>query len=307
MDTPAHAASSPESQVADIRAAAAAEARHIATIRKLCTGQHAEIEAQAITEGWDPTRTELALLRASRPQGPYLVRGTAHDRFGPAQLLEAALALNRPFIRLERHYPADLLQAAEDRHGRRWKLREAICLVAQANGYAGSPSLEAHSLGEAMCYAGTFPLTLQAAGSSTLSLPSILSNLLNKELLDAYQEQDQTWRRIAIVCSVNDFKIVTSHRLLDNMAYKPVAPEGELKHGTVSEETYTRQIHTYGRMFALTRDKIIDDDLGAFDDIRTRLAEDIAVSFQLSIWPLPPLIVLIQCFQYCRAIKSLFG
>lgn len=119
-------------------------------------------------------------------------------------------------------------------------------------------------------FAWTLPLTLQAAASSTLSLPNILSNLLNKELLEAYEEQDQTWRRIAVVRSVSDFNIVTSHRLLDNLEYEPVAPDGELKHGTVSEETYTRQVHTYGRMFALTRDKIINDDLSAFDDIRTR-------------------------------------
>ncbi|MCS7046957.1 MAG: DUF2190 family protein, partial [Gemmataceae bacterium] len=174
VDTPAHAAPSPESHVAAIRAAAAAEVERIATIRKLCAGQHAEIEAQAIAEGWDPTRTELALLRASRPQGPYLVRGAVHDRFGPAQLLEAALALNRPFARLERHYPADLLQAADGRHGRRLKLREAIYLVAQANGYAGSPFLDAHSLGEAMRYAWTLPMTVRAVELSTSSLPAIM-------------------------------------------------------------------------------------------------------------------------------------
>jgi hypothetical protein len=68
------------------------------------------------------------------------------------------------------------------------------------------------------------------------------------------------------------------------MEYEEVAPDGELKHGTLSEETYTPQARTYGRMFVLTRDKIIDDDLGAFDDIRTRLGAGAARKLNSVFW-----------------------
>ena len=37
------------------RAEAAAESARIGSIRKACAGQHAEIESQAIAEGWDAT------------------------------------------------------------------------------------------------------------------------------------------------------------------------------------------------------------------------------------------------------------
>ncbi len=275
---------SADAEVAAIRAAAAAEVQRINGIRKLCAGQHADLETQAIAQGWNLAQTELELLRASRPQGPYIAGGATSDRFSTAQLLEAALALTRPPMHPERHYPADLLQAAEDRFGRRLRIRHALYLAAQANGYSGPPFIDSGNLRDALYYAWTLPLTLRASGASTLSLPNILSNLLNKELLEAYQEQDQTWREIAVVRSVSDFKSVTSHRLLDNMEYEEVAPDGELKHGTVSEETYTRQIHTYGRMFVLTRDKIIDDDLGAFDDIRTRLGAGAARTLNSVFW-----------------------
>jgi hypothetical protein len=110
----------------------------------------------------------------------------------------------------ERHYPPDPLQAAEDRFGRRLRLRHAIYLAAQANGYAGPPFIDSGNLRDALYYAWTVPLTLRASGASTLSLPSILSNLLNKELLEAYQEQDQTWCEIAAIRSVSDFKTVTA-------------------------------------------------------------------------------------------------
>jgi hypothetical protein len=75
---------------ATIRAEAAAEAKRITAIRKVC-GKHGDIEAKAIEEEWDVQSTELELLRASRPQGPYLAGHTAGDRFSPAQLLQVAL------------------------------------------------------------------------------------------------------------------------------------------------------------------------------------------------------------------------
>ena len=52
-----------------MRKAAADETRRIAEIRKICDGKYPEIEAKAIDEGWDLTRCELAVLRASRPAG----------------------------------------------------------------------------------------------------------------------------------------------------------------------------------------------------------------------------------------------
>ena len=47
-----------------------AETNRIAAIRQICAGRHPEIEAQAIREGWDATRCELEVLRASRPKAP---------------------------------------------------------------------------------------------------------------------------------------------------------------------------------------------------------------------------------------------
>ena len=51
----------------DLRKTAAEETRRIAEVRKICGGEYPEIEAKAIDEGWDLTRCELEVLRASRP------------------------------------------------------------------------------------------------------------------------------------------------------------------------------------------------------------------------------------------------
>ncbi|NQT20546.1 MAG: hypothetical protein HQ592_12635, partial [Planctomycetes bacterium] len=56
--------------VAEMRTAAAAEAKRIAAVRRVCAGEHPEIEAKAIEEAWPETKVELEVLRASRPQMP---------------------------------------------------------------------------------------------------------------------------------------------------------------------------------------------------------------------------------------------
>ncbi|MCX5685538.1 MAG: hypothetical protein NT049_17920, partial [Planctomycetota bacterium] len=77
--------------VASIRAEAAAEEERIAAVRKVCGGDHTEIVAKALREGWDVTRTELEILRASRPKAP-----AAHvvDQTVNGKVLEAACMLS---------------------------------------------------------------------------------------------------------------------------------------------------------------------------------------------------------------------
>ena len=66
--------------------------------------------------------------------------------------------------------------------------------------------------------------SFEASGPTTLTLPGILSNVANKEILQGYMEVDQTWREIAAIKSVNDFKQVTSYRMLDDMQYDELPP-----------------------------------------------------------------------------------
>jgi hypothetical protein len=140
--------------VQSLRAAAANEVKRVAAIRRIFAGRHVNVEAQAIEEGWDEARAELEKLRLDRPAAPIMAGGHAGDRFPAGRLIEAAMALSRNLSRPERHYNADLLQAAEDRFGRRLKIRHAIYLAAQANGYTGSPYIDASNIREALTSPG---------------------------------------------------------------------------------------------------------------------------------------------------------
>jgi len=97
-----------------------------------------------------------------------------------------------------------------------------------------------------------------------VSLPGVLSNVANKRLLKAYEGQPIIATRLCSEGELSDFKESERYRLTDVGDLEPVAPDGELKHGGLTEEKATNQLATYGKIFALTRQMIINDDLGAF-------------------------------------------
>lgn len=106
---------------------------------------------------------------------------------------------------------------------------------------------------------------LVKAALSTYSLPVALSNVANKLLLDAYNDSPATWRAFCAVRSVNDFKPHVNVRPSFATPLEPVAPGGELKHGTVGEWTSEFRADTFGRMISVDRRDLINDDLAAFD------------------------------------------
>ena len=264
--------------VADLRAELATETTRVAAIRKICAGKHDDIEAKAIAEGWDATSTELEVMRLERPKAP-AIHASGGDGPVAAEVIEAALCgtLNTPGR--EKHFSEETLDAA-DKNYRRLGLQELILMAAHAGGYTGRATISRETLPDIFRAAFT---SINAA-FSTLSLPGIFSNVANKELLAGFMEEDQTWREVSVTRTVSDFKAVTSYRLLDDMEYEELAPDGEIKHGTLSEESYTRQARTYAKMFSLTRTAIINDDLGAFEDLRVRLGAGAARKFNNVFW-----------------------
>jgi hypothetical protein len=72
--------------------------------------------------------------------------------------------------------------------------------------------------------------------------------------------------------------------MLDDMEYERIGANGEIPHGKVGEETFSRSADTFAKMFALTRKQIINDDLGAFDDLRTRLGRGAARALRRLFW-----------------------
>lgn len=59
---------------------------------------------------------------------------------------------------------------------------------------------------------------------------------------------------------------------------------GEIKHTKISEASYVNSLDTYARMMALTRQDMIDDDLGAFSEIPEGFGDISARTLEKSVW-----------------------
>lgn len=237
----------------------------------------ADMKAKAISAGMTADAIELEYRRASRPVGPAI---HVANNVITNEVLEAAICQTRKHPDVEKRFKPEVLEASHQAFHGRVGLQQILLTCAASNGYNAMP-------GERLS-TSTFSKALEAcrlqAGFSGISLPNILSNVANKELLMGYMEGDQTWREISRITSVPDFKQATSYRLLDSMEYEQVGAGGKISHGKVDEEYYTRQIKTYAKMLTLDRVTFINDDMGAFDDLRIRIGRGAAKKLSNVFW-----------------------
>ncbi|MCI0333684.1 MAG: hypothetical protein L0228_10740 [Planctomycetes bacterium] len=261
--------------VSEIRAQAAAEIERIAAIRRLCAGRAPAIEARAIREGWTEQRTELEILREMRPAAPAI---HATDNTVTAAVLEAACLLTAGHSSVEASYDGQTLERASRRFRGGIGLQELLLEAAWANGYSDRNFRDSRAVLQS-----AFGHTIEAS-FSTIDIGGILSNVANKFLLEGFYSVERTWRNICAVRNVNDFKTVTSYRLIGKDQYELVAPGGELKHGTLGNEQYTNKADTYGLVLSIDRRDIINDDLGAITTVPRKLGRGSGLKINDIFW-----------------------
>ena len=263
--------------VAALRSALAAETERVAAIRALASGQPA-IEAKAIKEGWDATRTELEVLRASRPQAPAVC---VRDQGMTAAVLEAACVLAGRHTDAGKVCDHQALEAADRRFRGRIGLQRLLMEAAWANGCTVRSFKDDPRAVLKAAWGGD---TVEAGGLSSIDLPGILSNVANKFLLAGFASAEAVWRNICRISPVTDFKQVTRYRLVGNMTYERVAPGGEIKHGSLGEEKFTNQAATYGKMVSISREDLINDDLGVLTGVPQELGRGAGQSLNDLFW-----------------------
>jgi len=110
-------------------------------------------------------------------------------------------------------------------------------------------------------------LTFRAPGYNTTSdFPSLFANVANKRLRNAYDENPGTygvWARRAP--NAPDFKNISVVQLSGAPELLRTNEHGEFTYGTMQDGAETYAVVTYGRIVALTRQAIINDDLRGFD------------------------------------------
>ncbi|WP_050749690.1 prohead protease/major capsid protein fusion protein [Selenomonas sp. oral taxon 149] len=108
---------------------------------------------------------------------------------------------------------------------------------------------------------------VREALTGTGAFPGILSNVAHKSMAQAYQSAPTTYQFWTAQGSNSDFKDATRYRLSEADTLEKLNESGEFKAGGVTEGAAKTSIATYGRMFSLTRQVIINDDMGALQQL----------------------------------------
>lgn len=220
------------------------------------------IRAEAIAQGWTGDQARRALFDALVAQGPRPSiparpeTGPGHD--DPAQTLDAmaeALAARA----MPGYQPQGSGRHAEFMG---WRPSDMVGELLRARGERSVPRNPTLLAERAFHTSSDFPLLLAAAA--------------NKMLLAAYQPAQPTYRQIFLRRDFRDFKPHRHLRIGDFPTLLPLAENGEIQVGTMSESQEIVLLQTFARRIRVTRPMLVNDDLGAFTDFAAAIGRRVA-------------------------------
>ncbi|MHC1697769.1 MAG: prohead protease/major capsid protein fusion protein [Geobacteraceae bacterium] len=110
------------------------------------------------------------------------------------------------------------------------------------------------------------PMEMVGRALTTSDFPYILAVVANKELMEGYESAGETWEEWCGVGSVSDFKTHTMVRVSEMDDLDEILEGQEYKQGKRTEGKEEYKVATYGKLFDISRQTIINDDLSALTD-----------------------------------------
>jgi hypothetical protein len=101
--------------------------------------------------------------------------------------------------------------------------------------------------------------------------PSLFGNVFNRAILARYEAQTPTYRMIFGKRNLPDKRTANLVRAGDFPKLKQVTQSGEIQAGTIGESAEAMRLVTFASQLRVTRDIILNDDLGAIAQIITEI------------------------------------
>lgn len=121
----------------------------------------------------------------------------------------------------------------------------------------------------------------QSAGD----FPILMENAMHKTLQAAYTIAADTWRRFCAVGAVSDFRDHPRYRLAALQNLQPLNELGEFRNGNIPDGERARvRIGTKGLIINLSRQAIINDDLGSFVGLSAQLGRSAARTIETDVY-----------------------
>lgn len=111
---------------------------------------------------------------------------------------------------------------------------------------------------------------------TTSDFPIILGDTVGRVLRDAYQAAPAGVRRLGRQTTARDFRAVNKIMLGEAPLLEKLNEHGEIKAGTMAEAREAYKVETWARKIGITRQVLVNDDLGAFSDLARRMGQGAA-------------------------------
>ena len=108
---------------------------------------------------------------------------------------------------------------------------------------------------------------------TTSNFPELFGQVLDRQMLAAYQIWTPDWATYCKTSTLNDFRINNRHKVYGNDTYLPLVGEkGEYLVAPVGDGKYTISVAKRGRQFDISWESIVNDAMNAFGDTPAKFA-----------------------------------
>lgn len=121
--------------------------------------------------------------------------------------------------------------------------------------------------------------------ATTGDFPVLLENVLYKVLLAQYAVTPDTWTKFCQIGSVSDFKASKRYRMGTFGALSTLNEHGEFTNKSIPDaERQSITAETKGNIIGISRQAIINDDMGAFSSLATQLGRAAKLSVEVDVY-----------------------
>lgn len=110
-----------------------------------------------------------------------------------------------------------------------------------------------------------------SAFTTTSDFPALLTSAARASLLRGYDESPETFDQWTRAGTLTDFREASKAGLGFFSDLDKIPEDGEYKYGKFGSAGQSMILATYGKMFSITRQAIINDDLGAFTSVPQKM------------------------------------
>jgi len=246
--------------------------------------RYQDLRNKCITEGLtcDQTRKALLDLISSEDQGPIVSRNTPDHELTAFDFRRSG-SINRGLVYSNDDQLLDFSQAAEDsllsrcgipvdnpHDAARDFMDSTIVDLARIHLEQSGVSCRGWNPGQII---NNSMQSRGLVGHASTDFAGLLSNVSEKSLLNGFEIETSQHREFTKLMSLPDFKTASLIALSEMGGLSKVVESGEYTHTTMSDQKTDLAISKYGKLFAITREALINDDLDGLSSIPRKMGQ----------------------------------